>query len=141
MKFFCRKDYSGKNLLGEDIVIKAGEPLDTQGEILVYDKRPLFHIHSQNARNYMIWNDDGFGIQRTIYEDIILFSPRTRMWKDTSGTLRITRWTPLEMQYIRENFPQFLEPDLEVLAFNNYFFIGSPIKEVGQLATYLEGNT
>ena len=127
MKFLCRKDYSGKNLLGEDIVIKAGEPLDTQGEILVYDKRPLFHIHSQNARNYMIWNDDGFG--------------RTRMWKDTSGTLRITRWTPLEMQYIRENFPQFLEPDLEVLAFNNYFFIGSPIQEVGQLATYLEGNS
>ena len=60
--------------------------------------------------------------------------------KDASGTLRITRWTPLEMQYIRENFPQFLEPDLEVLAFNNYFFIGSPIQEVGQLATYLEGN-
>ena len=77
MKFLCRKDYSGKNLLGEDIVIKAGEPLETQGEILVYDKRPLFHIHSQNARNYMIWNDDDFGIQRTIYEDIILFSKNT----------------------------------------------------------------
>lgn len=140
MKFLCRKDYNGKNLLGEKISIKAGTPLETQGDILVYDRRPLFHIYSQNARNFVVWNDDGFGIQRTIYEDIIIFSTRTRIWKDPHGEIKITRFTPIEMQYIRDNFPQFLEPNLEVLAFNNYFFIGSDIKEVGQLATYLQGN-
>ena len=140
MKFLCRKEYNGKNLLGEEVSIKSGEALETQGDIIVYNRKPLFHIYSQNARIHMVWNDDGFGIQRTTYEDTILFSHRDRMWKDSSGTLRITRWTPTEMQYIRDNYPQFLEPNNEVLAFNNYFFIGSPIQEVRQLATYLEGN-
>lgn len=140
MKFLCRKNYNGKNLLGEDAFIEAGTPLETQGDIIVYDKKPLFHIYSQNARNFMVWNDDGFCIQRATYEDTILFSPRDRMWKDSSGAVRITRFTPMEMQYIRDNFSQFLEDDLEVLTFNNYFFIGAPIKEVGQLATYLQEN-
>jgi hypothetical protein len=141
MKFLCRKDYNGKNLIGEDVLIKSGELLETQGDIIVYDRKPLFHIYSQNTRIYMVWNDDGFGIQRATYEDTILFSPRERMWKDSSGAIRITRWTPTEMQYIRENYFQFLESDSEVIAFNNYFFIGSPIEKVNELATYLQGNS
>lgn len=136
MNFVSRTEYKGKIMTGQEVTIPQGVTLTTYNNILSYDRLPVCHINSQVCKDNFVWADDGYVNLRIQYENIILFDPRVKFWDERY----YGRFSKEEVQYIRNNFPQFLEKDQETLLFNNYFYIGSDIKEVELLALYLKEN-
>lgn len=136
MTFVSRKEYKGKIMTGQEVTIPEGVTLTTYNNIVSYDRLPICHINSQVCKDNFVWADDGFVDLRIQYENIILFDVRIKFWDDKF----YGRFSKEEVAYIRNNFPQLVEKEQEALLFNNYFYIGSNIKEVEALALYLKDN-
>ena len=149
MSFKSIDIYKGRNLLGQDICIPYKEDIQVEGSYLYYEGAPFCSKTSEVARKYFVWNGDGYWEARKAYEDVIYLKPRTKKWEkdipiydgngNIIGTQKETfygRFTPNEIRYIRENFPEFVESS-EGLIFSNYFFMGSDIMRVKELFEYL----
>ena len=149
MKFLLRKNYEGKNLFGENVSLKEGSYLESDDKYILYNGLPIFAIRSSIAKSLCIWADDGHESQRLFFESGILFNNRIVEWTSTipiynedneiSGYEKIKqrgRFSPKEVSYIRENFKNLLTNE-SVLRFNDYFYVGSSISEIGKLYNYL----
>ena len=129
MTFVSRKEYKGKIMTGQEVTIPEGVTLTTYNNIVSYDRLPICHINSQVCKDNFVWADDGFVDLRIQYENIILFDVRIKFWDDKF----YGRFSKEEVAYIRNNFPQLVEKEQEALLFNNYFYIGSNIKEIEKI--------
>lgn len=149
MKFLVRKIYKGKNLVGMDIEIPEGTYVDADNKYILWNRLPVCIYRSQTAKDYFIWADDGFEFTRLRYENVILFNDRERLWKkeipiyDNEGKFiknevvyNSTRFTPEEVKFMKENFSKFLV-DGDGFVFNDLFYVGSDIKEIEKIVSYL----
>lgn len=149
MKFLLRKKFSGKNLFGIPVEIEANTYHESDNTYILYNKLPLCNIRSDTAKQMFIWADDGNEYERYACENIILFSFREREWtiqipkydgnNEIIGYDEIVvtgRFTPDEVSYIKKTFPH-LVLDGPTLIFNDFFYVGSDIKDLQKLATYL----
>jgi len=146
--FLARNNFTCKNLLNQEISFKTGDYVDDINGYLYKDGIPFCTTTSQLARDRFIWAGDGHEFARLEYETIILFSPRSRVWDievpvyDENGNIidykkekREARFLPSEVDYIIEHFPDLVET--ESFLFNDYFYKGSDILEIKELADYL----
>lgn len=146
--FMVRMNTKCKNLLNQEITLKTGEYISELDGYLYKDGIPFCTPTSQLARNYLIWAGDGHEMSRMDYENTILFNPRVKVWDieipvyDGEGNIirydkvkREGRFSPEEMDYMREHFSNLLEKDC--FLFNNFFYKGSDIQEIRDLACYL----
>lgn len=149
MKFLLRKNFTGKNLFGKEVDIPSGSYLESNKTFILYNKLPLVGVRSDMAKKFFIWADDGNEQARLMCEDIILFQPREREWTanipiyDDYGNImsyeevEVTgRFTPEEVSFIKTNFSQFVL-DEPTLIFNDFFYIGSDIKDIQKLTAYI----
>jgi len=150
MDFVAIKDYKGKNLLVQEIFIPYGTEIEMEKDFLYFQGIPFCANSSEVARKNFVWNGDGRWQARRAFEETIYLAPRRREWEmevpvyDDNGNVIgkekqyfSGRFTPAEIKYIKENFSEFLEPG-DGLVFNEYFFVGSDIRRVQELADYLE---
>lgn len=147
--FICREDFHGKNLIMQDIFVPFDTSVESDDRYLYFEGYPFCFIDSQVARDYFVWNGDGKGSIRKGLEEIIIFLPREREWEvqipiyDEQYNIigykkgyAIGRYTPQEVEYIKKNFPKLVKdgPNIE---WSDWLFIGSDIKELQELASYL----
>lgn len=155
MKFYLIDNYEEKNLIGEKVFIEKGSILSTDNndEYICYQDVPLCTIDSNVARTRFIWADDGDYLRRLYLEKEIVLDPRIRTWEvkvpiyDERGKisryeyLEITgRFSPVEVKYIKKNFPSLIEKNESGIIFNSYFYHGSKIEDLEKLAYYLENH-
>lgn len=146
--FIARINFTCKNFLGKEVSFKTGDYVDEVGEYLYKDGVPFCISTSQMGRNKFIWAGDGHEMIRLEYEEIIVFSPRCKVWDvklpiyDENGKIvdyqiekREGRFLPSEIDYIKEHFSKFIEPG--TFMFNDLFYKGSDILEIKELADYL----
>jgi len=146
--FMVRANFTCKNLLNKEVSFTTGDYVDELGGYLYKNGIPFCLQTSQLARDYLIWAGDGHELARADYEEIILFSSRVKMWDvevpiyNKDGEVighetrkRIGRFLPSEMDYMKEHFPDLMESDS--FMFNNFFYKGSDILEIKELAEYL----
>ena len=149
MKFLLRKDFKNKNIFGMDVEIKGNTYLISDDTYILYNKLPLCTIRSDLAKRFFVWADDGCEYSRLSCENIILFSPREREYtvqipkydsnNEIIGYDEVTataRFTPDEVSYIKKTYPH-LVLDGPSLIFNDFFYVGSDIKDLQDLAIYL----
>lgn len=147
--YLVYKTYTGKNLLSQDVEIPVGTYVDRVGDLVYFEGIPFCTWRSYVAKNYLIWNGDDQAETRLLYENIIIFGERVRIWStevpvyNESGKeigkklVRVTgRFSPNEISYMKKMFPQLLKEE-DVFNFNDYFYTGSSIKEIEALANYL----
>ena len=134
MKYKCFREFKVKTLTdGREITIPPSAELIRLGEFLYYKNLPICVWRSQIAKDNLIWNGDGQADKRLEYESRILFSSRKKTWEEI-GVTRSARFSPEEFEYMTDHFPQFFTEDG---LFNDYFFVGSHISELKELADYL----
>lgn len=149
MKFLTRIPFNGKNLLGQPVSIPAGEYVFSDDRYILYNGLPICAPRSRIARTYFIWADDGQENNRAAYIGIILFNERTRIYKsrtpiyDEDGNIvsyregyAATRFSPEEVEYLTKNFSHLIKPG-DGFLFNDLFYIGSDIKDLQKMASYL----
>ena len=138
MKYKCFREFKVKTLTdGREVIIPPSAELIRLGDFLYYKNLPICVWRSQIAKDNLIWNGDGQADKRLEYESRILFSSRKKTWTEYNGKDTITRsarFTPTEFEYMTDHFPQFFTEDG---LFNDYFFVGSHISELKELADYL----
>jgi len=149
MKFYTRLPFNGNNVADMEISIPRYTHVDADDKYILWNKIPVCTLDSKVARDYFVWADDGYEVERAYYEDVILFNPRIKQWTEEvpiydehgniighNTVIKEGRYTPLEVEYMFTNFPQFFD-NIGVVIFNKYFYRQSDIKEVKALAEYL----
>ena len=149
MKFLVRKDFNINNLFGMPVSAEAGSYLESDDKYILINGLPVFSVTSDMAKTYCIWADDGQEDLRLMYESVIVFNPRMKEWKiqvpsyDDEGNLIgyesrtvMGRFSPDEIDYMKKNFSQFLAKG-QVFRFNDFFYIGSDIKDISNLYKYI----
>ena len=149
MNYLVRLDYKGKDFLLNDIEIPQGLYLERVKDNIYFNGIPFCTWRSNVAKNYLIWNGDGCAEQRLYYENIIIFSEREEIWEETIplydkygniiGETKVAnsgRFSPNEIAYMRKTFPDLIKEG-SVFSFNDYFYTGSSIEEIKNLANYL----
>lgn len=147
MKYKCFKEFKGKDLNLKPLTVPVNSELIRKGDILYYNDQPVCIWRSQVAKDFMVWNGDNCADERLGYLKTIVFDPRMKTWEelvketDEEGNVvnekmetRSDRYTPDEASYMLEHFPQFFNDDWR---FNDYFYVGSHISELKDLANYL----
>lgn len=147
MKYKCFKEFKGKDLNLKSLTVPVNSELIRQGDILYYNDQPVCIWRSQVAKDYFIWNGDNCADERLGYLKTIVFDPREVSWEelvkefDEEGNItdekletHTDRYTPEESKYMLEHFPQFFDDNWR---FNDYFYVGSHISELKDLANYL----
>ena len=71
MKYITRKRYKKKCIQGE-VNIPFGTQLDTIGNFIIYNNKPVCVDTSQDAFDYFVSNEDGKGLERIELIDWIL---------------------------------------------------------------------
>lgn len=150
MNYFVREVYRGKNFLNQNVEVPAGIFVERIGDLIYFKGIPFCTWRSQVAKDYLIWNGDGCFKERSFCEGVILFEPRLKKWKDyisvyddTEEVLRKKetffgdRFSPAEISFIKKRFPQLVE-ERPGLFFNDFFYTGSDIGDVRDLALYLQ---
>ena len=64
-KYFTRKRARFKSLYGNDVNLPYGTRVLRKGDVLFFEGKPLTYISSQNAFDYFVQDDDGFGKKRS----------------------------------------------------------------------------
>ena len=98
------------------------------------------------ARDYFVWNDNDDFDARAVLLNTILFNNDMKVWVEEVDVLSKTgevvdkvfttkqgKFTPKEAEMIKLMFPKMVENDAN-LRFSQYFFTGSSIKELSDLA-------
>ena len=150
MNYLVIEEYKGKNFINQEIIIPADTAVERVGDLIYFKGTPFCTWKSQVAKDYLVWNDDGCAADRKYYESIILFSPRMRRWKESipiynefdikigeKEIIQEGRFSPNEIKYIKMRFPQFVKNEAG-LSFNDFFYCGSNIEDIRELAVYLQ---
>ena len=129
MEYITHTRYSGKDMNGEDILIRRGQRLERRGDILFYNDNPVCIYRSLIGKMHFAKNDDGLGLERGKLSYEIAYSPRVRY----SGE-RQQRFSDDELETLHRDWPQYLKPDTDMLLFNDKFFEESPdvLKQIAE---------
>lgn len=147
MRYYCTKEYNGKNLLGERISIPKYTYLDSCKGYVCYDKKPICLASSQVGIDYFVWADDGNAILRADLQDSILNRSVPQLIEvpvfDEEGnivkkgkSIKHVRYTVKEADHIRSKYPHLLD-DGKAMIFSKNFY-NAPIKEIEELANFLK---
>lgn len=131
MEYITHTRYSGKDMNGEDILIRRGQRLERRGDILYYDNKPVCIYRSLIGKMHFAKNDDGHGLERGKLSYAIAYAPRLRHSDDGA---RQQRFSDDELEILHRDWPQYLKPNLDVLLFNDKFFEESPdvLKQIAE---------
>ena len=145
-KFKTRETYKGLNMIGETVEIPRGTDVECRRGHIYYDGAPVCYYTSQIARDYFVWNDNDDFNARAVLLNTILFNNDMKVWTeevdvlsqtgevvDKVFTIKQGKFTPKEAEMIKLMFPKMVENDSN-LRFSQYFFTGSSIKELSDLA-------
>ena len=113
MEYIAHRRYDGKDMQGNEILIRRGKRLDRRGDVLYYDDKPVCIWRSLTAKQHFANNADGLGLQRGELTYKIAYAKRG----DGSQ-----RFTDAEQELLRRDCGQYLKPNVEVLLFNDEFF-------------------
>ncbi|MBQ8693608.1 MAG: hypothetical protein IJ520_10750 [Synergistaceae bacterium] len=113
MEYIAHRRYDGKDMQGNEILIRRGKRLDRRGDVLYYDDKPVCIWRSLTAKQHFANNADGLGLQRGELTYKIAYAKRG----DGSQ-----RFTDAEQELLRRDWGQYLKPNVEVLLFNDEFF-------------------
>lgn len=147
MRYYCTKEYNGRNLLGESVSIPKYAYLDSCKGYICYDKKPICLASSQVGIDYFVWADDGNAIFRAELQDSILNRSVPQMIEvpifDEEGNIvkkeksfKHVRYTVKEADYIRSRYPHLLD-DGKAMIFGKNFY-NAPIREIEELAKFLK---
>ena len=112
-EYIAHERYSGKDMNGNEILIRRGKRLDRLGDVLYYDDKPVCIWRSLIAKQRFANNADGLGLERGKLTHAIAYAPRG------DGA---QRFTDAEQGVLRRDWGQYLKPLDDVLLFNDEFF-------------------
>lgn len=130
MKYILYRRYKGKAVTGKEVNIPATTKLDCTDGVIIYNNEPLCFNTSQIAHEYIARNDDGNGLERGMLTYEIAFSNRKRFSNDKT---RQQRFTDEEIELLSTKWQKYLNPDVDVILFNQAFFDGN-ILELREMA-------
>ena len=112
-EYIAHERYNGKDMQGNEILIRRGKRLDRRGDVLYYDDKPVCIWRSLIAKQRFANNADGLGLERGKLTHAIAYAPRG------DGA---QRFTDAEQGLLRRDWGQYLKPFDDVLLFNDEFF-------------------
>lgn len=128
--YITHRRFRGKALSGKEVNIPAMTKLDGEDGLILYNNEPLCFDTSQVAHKYITRNDDGNGMERGMLTYEIAFSNRKRFSNDKT---RRQRFTDEEIELLSTKWQKYLNPDVDVILFNQAFFDGN-IGELREMA-------
>ena len=146
MRYYCIKEYNGRNLLGESVSIPKYTYLDSCKGYICYDKKPICLASSQVGIDYFVWAGDGNAIYRSELQDSILNRSVPQLIEvpifDEEGnivkkekSIKHVRYTVKEADYIRSRYPHLLDDEKAMIFGKNFY--RAPIGEIEELAKFL----
>lgn len=111
--YICHTRFDGKDMRQEKILIRRGDHLTRNGDLLYYKGEPVCVWRSLNAKQHFAINADGKGLERG---DLTY---RLAYLKRGDGS---SRFTQAEQKLLHEKYKDYLKPSDEVILFNDKFF-------------------
>ena len=130
MKYITHHRYRGKAVTGKEVNIPALTQLEEKDGVIIYNNEPLCFNTSQAAHEHIARDDDGNGLERGMLTYEIAFSNRKRFNNDKT---RRQRFTDEEIELLSTKWQKYLNPDVDVILFNQAFFDGN-IFELREMA-------
>ena len=129
-EYIAHERYQGKDMHGNEILIRRGKRLEKRSNTLYYEDSPVCIYRSLVGKQYFARNDDGHGLERGKLTHAIAYSPRYRRSDDDKSQ---QRFTDAEIKTLRTDWNQYLKPNLDTLLFNDAFF-DLPVDILKQIA-------
>lgn len=105
MKYITRKRYKKKCIQGE-VNIPFGTEVESIGNFIIYNNKPVCLDTSQDSFDYFVSNEDGSGLQRSNLINWILDNTSYDKIKDKNKYNNI--W---QMIWSNKNYHKFKRPD------------------------------
>lgn len=130
-EYITHTRYKGKDINGNDILIRRGQKLERKGDLLYYNNIPICIYRSLIGKQHFAYNDDNLGLERGKYTYTIAYSPRIHYSNDN---VRQQRFTDEELETLYRDWKQYIRLDTDVLLFNDKFFEEDPniLKEIAK---------
>lgn len=112
--YICHERFSGKDMRGVEILIRRGDHLVKNGDLLYYKDEPVCVWRSLNGKKHFAVNTDGKGLERGELTHRLAYAPRD------GGEYR---FNVNEQKLIRKKYFKYLKPDAQdTILFNDDFF-------------------
>ena len=116
-EYIAHERYSGKDINGDEILIRRGNRLERKGDVLFYKDKPVCVHRNLVSKQHFAINADGLGIERGKITRRLAYDPRG----DGSQ-----RFTDNEQKLLRDKYPHLLKSLDDVILFNDAFFELTP---------------
>lgn len=133
MKYITHHRYKELALCGIRLNLPYGTEMQTKNDyIITLDGKPVCLLTSENAKLHFARNNDGCGLERGMLTYAIAYSKRVR--HDKYG--RQQRFSDDEIEMLEKDWSHFLRKDVDVILFNDNFFMAD-VDELRKFANAL----
>jgi hypothetical protein len=136
--YFVRKRARFISMMGKEVNIPYGTILDAVDDFIQYRGEPLSYAVSDNARNFMVQNDDGEGERRAYLVNEITKALETHLPDyDPREEKRLARWSKIWEDNICEKYRRKDHDDFWLW---NQDFFNAPTTDLTYIARLIEIN-
>ena len=119
MQYIAHNRYKGKDINGNDVLIRRNKLLERKGDVLFYNNIPICIYRSLIGKQYFANNEDGNGLRRGIITYTLAYEPRVCYSDDG---IKKQRFTDEQLEILNTQWKQYLKPNCDMLLFNDEFF-------------------